>query len=394
MKASINDNVSVSDLEPEEVEEENKPKFNPVYAYFVLGLVLVCRIMVQWHRQSLSYAYGYTGVGLMKNNPVYEIATAYPDLAVWFGLLTGLIYTLPYAGFGLVAGQISDKVNRKFFLGLVVILASLTMGVTGFSSSLGVLAIMRVFHGMLNAASNPLSFSLITDYFPKEKRATANSLIQAGNYVGVGFSSLTILLITKFGWRISLGIMAAVGTAFGAATMAFIKEPERGRYLDEATKRKEQEKKEAEAKAAAENKKNPIKAFIENISVVFKLPCAKNVLIASSLRNFGGIIIAAYLPVFFGKNFPTFKAEYALLNAIAVSVCGMVASLSGGILADKYESKSYMTKAMICIIGCALSFPLVALGTLQTSNFYLSVLCYALKVLVSGTYSGPAITMI
>ena len=117
-------------------------------------------------------------------------------------------------------------------------------------------------------------------------------------------------------------------------------------------------------------------------------------MIASSLRNFGGIIIAAYLPVFFGKNFASYKAEYALLNAIGVSICGMVASISGGLIADKYESKSYMTKALICIAGCALSFPLVALGTLSVNNFYLSVLCYCLKVLVSGTYSGPAITMI
>merc|ERR1712137_1484608 len=63
-------------------------------------------------------------------------------------------------------------------------------------------------------------------------------------------------------------------------------------------------------------------------------------------------------------------------------------------IADKFEKKSYWTKALLCIQGCALSFPLIALGTLSTGNFYLSVLCYALKVLFSGTYSGPAITMI
>lgn len=34
-------------------KEAKKPVFKPLYAYFVLGLVLVCRIMVQWHRQSL-----------------------------------------------------------------------------------------------------------------------------------------------------------------------------------------------------------------------------------------------------------------------------------------------------------------------------------------------------
>lgn len=104
--------------------------------------------------------------------------------------------------------------------------------------------------------------------------------------------------------------------------------------------------------------------------------------------------MSSFLPVFFGKNFPAFKAEYALLNAAALSICGFVASLSGGILADKFEKKSYWTKAIICMFGCAISVPLIALGTLSTANFYLSVACYALKVLFSGTYSGPAITMI
>lgn len=106
------------------------------------------------------------------------------------------------------------------------------------------------------------------------------------------------------------------------------------------------------------------------------------------------MIVSSFLPVFFGKNFPAFKAEYALLNAAALSICGFVASLSGGILSDKFEKKSYWTKAAICMFGCAMSVPLIALGTLSTANFYLSVACYAAKVLVSGTYSGPAITMI
>ena len=382
------------DKKPIDQAEINRRNFKPGYAFFVLFIVLVCRIMVQWHRKGLTYAYGYTGLGEAANNPIYEISTAYPELKQWYGLLAGLIYTIPYSFFGLIAGKISDNVNRKFFLGIVVMLASLTMGISGFVNSFAVLAVMRVFHGMFNSASNPLSFSLIADYFPPDKRATANSIIQAGNYIGVGVSSLSILLISSFGWRTCYGIMAALGGLFGLATMTFVKEPERGRYLDEETKKKEAEKKaKAEAEAAA-NKKNPVASFIENLGVVFKLPVARNVLMASSLRNFGGMIVSSFLPVFFGKNFPAFKAEYALLNAAALSICGLVASLGGGIIADKFEKKSYWTKAAICMSGCAMSVPLIALGTLTTGNFYLSVLCYALKVLVSGTYSGPAITMI
>ena len=74
------------------------------------------------------------------------------------------------------------------------------MGVSYFSGSFTVLAFMRIIHGCLNSASNPLSFSLIADYFPPDKRSTANSIIQAGNYIGVGVSSISILLISKFGW--------------------------------------------------------------------------------------------------------------------------------------------------------------------------------------------------
>lgn len=304
-----------------------------------------------------------------------------------------MIYTIPYSFFGLVAGKISDSVNRKFFLGIVIILAAATMGVSATTTSFFIFSAMRVVHGMLNSSSNPLSFGIIADYFPPDKRSTANSIIQAGNYIGVGVSSLSILLISKFGWKTCYSIMGLVGAAFGLLTMTLIKEPERGRYLSEAEKQKEKEKKE-KAELEKNNGKNPITAFCENIALVFSLPCARNTLIASSLRNFGGMIVSSFLPVFFGRNFPAFKAEYAMLNAAALSMCGLTASLAGGIIADKFEKKSYMTKAFLCIFGCAMSPFLIALGTLSTGNFYLSVLCYAIKVLVSGTYSGPAITMI
>lgn len=78
-----------------------------------------------WHRAGLSYAYGYAGVGAQAGSKVYEISKFYPQLPKYYGLMSGLFYTLPYASFGLIAGKISDKVNRKLFLGITVIVASL-----------------------------------------------------------------------------------------------------------------------------------------------------------------------------------------------------------------------------------------------------------------------------
>jgi MFS family permease len=71
----------------------------------------------------------------------------------------------------------TDSVSRKFALGLAVILASLTMGFSGVTSSFFMLGAMRALHGALNSASNPFSFGLIADYFPPDKRATANAIL-------------------------------------------------------------------------------------------------------------------------------------------------------------------------------------------------------------------------
>lgn len=51
------------------------------------------------------------------------------------------------------------------------------MSESGVTDSLVTLGLMRVLHGMLNSCTNPLSFSLISDYFPVEKRTFANAMI-------------------------------------------------------------------------------------------------------------------------------------------------------------------------------------------------------------------------
>ena len=130
------------------------------------------------------------------------------------------------------------------------------------------------------------------------------------------------------------------------------------------------------------------------MAYVFTLPTARNTFIASSLRNFGGIIVSSFIPVFFGRVYPAFKAEFALFNALAQVIFGLTASMAGGIISDKFEKKSLMTKALVCISGCVIAPILLCTATLQSSYFWLSMVCFMFSVLAQGTYSGPAITMI
>ena len=169
--------IETTAVEVKETPVIESPKQVGLYSWFVLGLLLAIRVVYQWHRSVFSYSFGYKGIGIQAMNPIYEIGVAYPDLAANFGFLTGFAYTIPFAFMGLFYGKLTTKVNRKFVLGIFMALSGLTMGAAGFIDSFLVLYASRFALGIIGAMFNPMSFSLLTDYFPPERRATANSII-------------------------------------------------------------------------------------------------------------------------------------------------------------------------------------------------------------------------
>ena len=88
-----------------------------------------------------------------------------------------------------------------------------------------------------------------------------------------------------------------------------------------------------------------------------------------------------------------FKVEYGLYNAMIVAGMGFLSTIVGGLLSDRFEKKSRMTKSIICIAGSLLGLPAIMACTLVTGNFYLSLFAMALKYLVSECWMSPAITM-
>ena len=216
--------LRASAVEDAEIVDEEKPKVG-LYSWFVLMIILLIRVAYQWQRSIFSYCYGYAGLGAQAGNPIFEIGKAYPELAGQFGFLTGFAYTIPFAFGGLYFGKITDKLNRKWCLGIAMALCGISMGVSGFATSFMAFALMRPVLGTISAIFNPLSFSLLSEYFPPERRATANSIIQSGNYIGWGVSSISIMAISALGWRSTYGLLGVVAMVIAAMTVLFVKEP-------------------------------------------------------------------------------------------------------------------------------------------------------------------------
>lgn len=103
-------------------------------------------------------------------------------------------------------------------------------------------------------------------------------------------------------------------------------------------------------------------------------------------------MVTAYAPVFMVRSFPDYKRQYALLNAIALTTLGFSSSVLGGWICDRWEKRFPMIKSWVPIIGNFVAVPMVALAC-WTSNFYLAMFAFAVKIFATGNYYAPAVTM-
>lgn len=92
---------------------------------------------------------------------------------------------------------------------------------------------MRVLHGAMNSAVSPISYSLVADYIPPERRATANSILATAIYAGISLSSLSVLLIKSSGWEWTFKFMGAAGVILGIVTALTMREPKKGQKMYE-----------------------------------------------------------------------------------------------------------------------------------------------------------------
>jgi len=102
---------------------------------------------------------------------------------------------LSFAIAGIFWGIAADKGNRALITSIACIAWSISSFVTGSVDSLAVLAAMRLLLGIAQSAAEPTMFSIVADYFPASKQATANSILHAGPFIGSGLSSLSIIMI-------------------------------------------------------------------------------------------------------------------------------------------------------------------------------------------------------
>ena len=148
-------------------------------------------------------------------------------LADWqLGLMSGLAFAIFYTVLGIPIARMAERKNRPIIIGTAVALWSGFTALSGTANSFIQLVIFRIGVGVGEAGCTPPAHSLIADYVPKEKRASALAFYSMGTPLG-GLLGLVMggLVADAYGWRAAFLVAGAPGVLFALLCWFTLKEP-------------------------------------------------------------------------------------------------------------------------------------------------------------------------
>lgn len=113
------------------------------------------------------------------------------DLAIsdtQIGILQGPAFGVFFAIMGLPLGWLADRLDRVRLIAVAILLWSAMTIASGLSTSFGGLLVARIGVGVGEAALVPAAVSLLSEYFPPERRAMPLSIFTSGISLGLGLS--------------------------------------------------------------------------------------------------------------------------------------------------------------------------------------------------------------
>ena len=106
------------------------------------------------------------------------------------GLLLGFAFALFYATMGIPLGWLADRKRRTWIVAAGITIWSLATALSGLARSFGQLFAARLTIGVGEATLSPCALSLISDSFPKARRARAISFYLMALSLGGGIANL------------------------------------------------------------------------------------------------------------------------------------------------------------------------------------------------------------
>lgn len=330
------------------------------YANWVLFLLLLAYILNFVDRQVLAI------VGL-------EVKQEMGLSDTQLGLLLGPYFALSFTLAGFVIARIADVASRRNVLVLGLAAWSLLTAGCGLVKGFAQLATLRFAVAIGEAAGTPPSHSMLSDYFPPARRATALSVYGLGIYIGTGFGFAGGgLLLEWFDWRTAFIVAGLAGLPVALLIALTVREPVRGAS-------------EAGARAAP-----PLSRVLPEI---FATRAFRWLMAAAACQAFLGYAVLSWGATFLRRVFEMSAGEAGVAFGGIAALAGGLGSLGGGVLADRLARRDPRWYAWLSAIVSLAAFPFAVIFVLAQDRAT-ALLAFAPFYLLNNLYVASLWTLV
>lgn len=145
--------------------------------------------------------------------------------------LAGTTLAIFYVVMGFPISWLIDRSSRRNIIAISVALWSAMTALTGVATTYWHLFMARIGVGVGEAGGTPGANSLLSDYFPVERRPMALTIFGLGAPIGAWLAaSVAGAIADRFGWRATFLALGIPGAALALAIWLTVREPRRGRF--------------------------------------------------------------------------------------------------------------------------------------------------------------------
>lgn len=295
------------------------------------------------------------------------------------GRLGGLYFALFYCTISIPVAWLADRTNRVRVLSIACAIWSAATVACGLSSSYSQLVLARMAVGVGEAGGVPPSYSIISDYFTRERRGRALGIFNLGPPIGQALGvAFGATIAVQYDWRAAFVVLGVVGVVAAAVVWAVVREPKRGATDPVAVETSTPEAKITFGEAT--------KAFLASpVLMLSALAAGATQFVTYASLNFTTLFLMREK----GMTLQEIAIWYALLLGIGVSA-GIYFS---GWLVDRLTGKSRRAYALIPAVGLVLAVP-PFIGFVHAPTWPVAMLFLIGPTLLNYFYLSPMVALV
>lgn len=304
-------------------QNQEPPYPSDKYAWYVVSVLTLAYILAFLDRQIMA---------LMVEPIKRDLDISDTEMSLLLGLAFAIFYTV----LGLPIGRWADRSSRRGIIGWGIAIWCIMTAACGLARSYGTLFLARIGVGVGEAALAPSALSLISDYFPKEKRGRAISIYNGG--VGIGAALALILggqiiqyvsgappvqlpiVGELYAWQTVFLVVGLPGLAV-AALMLTVKEPYRRGKMKIQT-------------AEGLSDQIPVSAVVDFLKKRWKM--FASYFFGMSVVTILGYAYFSWLPTMFIRTWGWTIGEISLAYGVIMLMTVPIGVTAGGWLADRF----------------------------------------------------------